>query len=323
MYCHTGALTMEDVTDVIDATTVVRQPTPPSSVARHGAEEAARLSGTRIVDLTDLPALHAVEALFDSIWHPEPGNRPITVEVMRALVKAGSYVTGAFLGEEMVGACVGFFAAPAGTALHSHIAGVAPAVQRRNVGRALKLHQRAWAMERGLSRITWTYDPLVARNAWFNIVRLGATPVEYLPDFYGVMQDTINASDQTDRLFVAWSLGSDAVVEACAGRTVPVDLDGLQSGGAVPVLSRGAGGGPVIRSDVSGSPWLVAVPPDVETMRRQDPGLAREWRQAVRAVLGGALDAGGQVRGFTRDGWYVVEECAGPAGAPEVGRTAR
>ena len=59
------------------------------------------------------------------------------------------------------------------------------------VGHALKMHQRRWALERGLSTITWTFDPLVARNAYFNLAKLGATPVHYYEDFYGELGDEL------------------------------------------------------------------------------------------------------------------------------------
>ena len=79
---------------------------------------------------------------------------------------------------------------------------------RRNVGYALKLHQRAWALQRGIATITWTFDPLVRRNAYFNLAKLGVRATRYLPNFYGAMQDPINAGDDTDRLLVDWDLAS-------------------------------------------------------------------------------------------------------------------
>jgi predicted GNAT superfamily acetyltransferase len=238
---------------------------------------------------------------------------------MRALTKAGNPVTGAYDGDQLVGASVGFFAAPSGTALHSHVTGVTQLAQRRSIGRALKLHQRAWALHRGITRITWTYDPLVRRNAWFNLAGLGATPVEYLPDFYGPMEDTINGDDQSDRLLTSWALDSEPVVRAVAGERVAVDLPGLRAAGAVAVVSPGPDGGPVVAPGSPDAPWLVAVPPDVEALRAQAPELAAQWRLAVREALGGALDAGARVQGFAREGWYVVD---GPvaAGPREPGR---
>src|SRR5699024_8773798 len=106
---------------------------------------------------------------YDRIWRPDPANPPVTTELLRALTKAGNYVTGAYDGAELIGACVGFFGEPAGAALHSHIAGVTGAARGRHVGFALKLHQRAWALRRGVREIAWTFDPLIRRNAYFNL----------------------------------------------------------------------------------------------------------------------------------------------------------
>ena len=79
-----------------------------------------------------------------------------------------------------------------------------PASARTGLGRAMKLHQRAWAADHGLAWVTWTFDPLVRRNAWFNLDVLGAQVHEYLVDFYGPIDDAINAGDESDRLLVAW-----------------------------------------------------------------------------------------------------------------------
>jgi len=297
------------VRDLVTGTQAAR-PQPDqdvTDVAVLAADAAATASGVRIVELAALPALREVQALFDGIWHPAPDNRPVTVEVMRALAKAGNPLAGAYVGEQLVGACVGFFAAPCGTSVHSHITGVAPSAQQRSIGRALKLHQRAWALQRGVERITWTYDPLVRRNAWFNLARLGATPLEYLPDFYGAMDDTINGADQSDRLLTAWALASGTVVRAAAGDPVVVDLPALRAAGAVDVVSAAADGSPVAATAPPGVPRLVAVPADVEAMRAADPGLAAQWRLAVRHALADALDSGARVLGFAREGCYVVD----------------
>ena len=159
------------------------------------------------------------------------------------------------------------------------------------------------------------------RNAWFNLARLGAAPLEYLPDFYGPMHDTINDGDQSDRLLTSWALDSEAVVRAVAGEPVTVNLVELRAAGAVAVVAPGPDGGPVVTPGPAGRPWLVAVPPDVEALRARAPQLAAQWRLAVRAALGSALDAGARVHGFAREGWYVVDGAAAAA-APEPGRAA-
>ncbi|WP_240973373.1 hypothetical protein [Nonomuraea composti] len=158
-------------------------------------EQAAARAGVVIRELRKLGEFKQVYRLFDEIWHPEPANAPVTVELMAGFAHTGNYVAGAFAGDAMVGASVGFLAAE--RSLHSHVTG---AVIGKGVGYALKLHQRAWCQERGLERITWTFDPLVRRNASFNLVKLGARPEAYLTEFYGAMADAINEGDASDRL---------------------------------------------------------------------------------------------------------------------------
>ena len=96
--------------------------------------------------------------------------------LLRALGHGGNYLVGAYRVDtgELVGASVAFFTEPLGAAMHSHITGVLAGTAGRGVGAALKWHQRQWALERGLTRITWTFDPLIARNSYFNLTRLGA-----------------------------------------------------------------------------------------------------------------------------------------------------
>jgi len=284
--------------------------------ATAAADTAARAAGVGVRDVRTVAELVEVTELFDAIWR-RAANPPLTTELLRALATAGSYVVGAYDGAELVGACVGFFAAPAAGSLHSHIAGVSPAARGRHVGFALKLHQRAWALQRGVTEVTWTFDPLVARNAWFNTGKLGAQAVEYLPDHYGGMRDEINGDDATDRLLVRWDLRAPRVVAACRGESHPADAVAERARGAVVALGPSATGGPVA-STTDGPVVLVAVPPDVEALRRTDPALAAHWRSAVRDALHPLLADGGRVTGFDRAGWYVLERR--PAGPPNVTR---
>lgn len=259
------------------------------------AGAAARSAGVTIRVLTELAELHDVCRLFDSIWQSGPADPPVTRDLLRAMSKAGNYVAGAFDRTGMVGACVAFFGPPERREMHSHIAGVTRAARGRSVGYAIKLHQRAWALDRGVRTISWTFDPLVSRNAYLNMVKLGGTPVQYLPHFYGPMTDGINGADDTDRLLLRWDLA------VLGGRAPAPDLCG-----AAIALDRTPGGEPVPgRAD--GRTVLVAVPPDIESLRRADPACARRWRIAVRDVLGSLIDGGARVTGFDRAGWYVVE----------------
>lgn len=270
------------------------------------ADAAARSAGVQVREISQLSELDAVYRLYADIWRPDPKNPPVTTELLRAFSKAGNYVAGAFDGDELLGACVGFFGAPADEALHSHIAGVSGRARGRNIGFALKLHQRAWSMLRGVSAVAWTYDPLVRRNGYFNLVKLAARPAEYLPNFYGGMHDAINGGDDSDRTLVHWVLDDPAVVAACVGTTTSADATALQAAGAVVALSVSALDAPVAGS-VDGRTLLVAVPADIERLRLSDPGCAKDWRLAIREVLGGLMADGARVTGFDRAGWYVLE----------------
>jgi predicted GNAT superfamily acetyltransferase len=262
--------------------------------AVRAADAAARAAGVRVHELAGLDELNEVYRLFNAIWRPDPSNPPVTTELLRALTKAGNYVAGAFEGNQLVGACVGFFGTPSATTMHSHVAGVTAAAMGRSVGFALKLHQRAWAISRGLSSIAWTFDPLVSRNAYFNLTKLGATPTEYLPNFYGGMHDGINGSDESDRLLVCWDLSRPTLTG------VPVSP--LE---AVVALDRSDTGLPVLGS-MDAPHLLVAVPRDIESLRTSDAVAARQWRTAVREVLGTLLAEGAYVTGYDRSGWYLV-----------------
>jgi predicted GNAT superfamily acetyltransferase len=277
--------------------------------ASDAAAAAARTSGVQVRELSELPDLQRFCALVDEIWHPKPGNEPVTAEFLRALAHAGNYVAGAFLGDGLVGVSVGFFASPAARAMHSHLAGVSSRLLGQHIGFALKLHQRAWALSRGVTTITWTFDPLVCRNAYFNIAKLAARPVEYLPDFYGAMDDDINSGDDSDRLLVRWPLADDPVARASQGISSRADASGLRAAGASVALDCDPSGFPIIieNGDGAAPTVLVSVPLDIESTRRDNSGAAHQWRRAMRQVLGGLLADGGRVTGFDRSGWYVVE----------------
>lgn len=250
------------------------------------------------VRLLEDPAEHrAASALLAATWRLDVDQSPVSGELLRALAFTGGYVAGAFRDGELLGASAGFLT-PAGH-LHSHITGVAPGLEGAGLGLALKHHQRAWCTERGIDVVEWTYDPLVRRNGWFNVAKLGATVEQYLHSFYGAMPDGINAGDESDRGLVRWDLrapGGRAVLEP-VGATVLLDVDA--DGAPVPT---GAGlGGPVL---------LVAAPADIVGLRTSDPAAARAWRLAVRATFGAALDAGYAATAMTPAGQYLLERRA-------------
>ena len=273
--------------------------------ARAAADAVAGAGGLTVRLLTEPVEHRAAEHLLSRVWRTDPGSAPVSGDLMRAFAHAGAYVAGAFLDGELVGVAAGFLAHHPGEVpcaeLHSHITGVVPRMQGRQVGFALKLHQRAWALERGMTAISWTFDPLVRRNAYFNLTKLGARVSSYLVDFYGEMVDGVNAGQGSDRLLVRWPLRASHVIAAAAGQaTEPSEAQG------VIVLGSDPGGRPRRHPPQEALTLLCGVPDDVEELRRTDPALAQEWRHALRAVFRSALGSGRRVTGMTRAGWYVL-----------------
>jgi len=280
------------------------------AAALETAGSAARAARVLVRPVSSLAELTTLDSMLAGIWQEDATDVLLTTELLRALAKSGNYVAGAFDGGTLVGAAVAFFAAPGERELHSHITGVSASAAGRSVGFALKQHQRAWALQRGISTISWTFDPLVARNAYVNMAKLGAVPTEYLPNFYGAMHDRINGDDDSDRLLVRWELAAPAVVSASAGKP----LRCVRPATGTVALGRSPSGGPLPGS-FRGQTLLVAVPPDIEALRRSAPGAAKGWRVALRDTLSALLAERLRFTGFDREGWYVLTR-----GTEEYGR---
>ncbi|WP_151082816.1 GNAT family N-acetyltransferase [Nocardioides cynanchi] len=255
------------------------------------------IPAVEIRELGTLDECRTLDPFFEGVWGT--GTPPLGVEVLRVLAHTGGYVAGAYVGGDLVGASVGFLAQRGERSLHSHVTGVAAAARGRGVGALLKAHQRQWALDRGIGLITWTCDPLVRRNSWFNIVKLGALPGEYLVDFYGPMGDAINGSDESDRLLMEWPVTPHPAAPEPEVGTVPAILACREEA-------------PVARAS-DAERVLVATPADIEGLRQHSPDLARRWRSALRAALAPEL-ATGRVVGFTRAGEYVVRRDAAAGG---------
>lgn len=223
----------------------------------------------------------AALALAERVW----GAPPVSLPIARAQSFAGWYVSTALDDGEPVGMCAGFVGVhdtPDGPDLHlhSHLAAVVPSVRGQGVGRALKRHQRAWCLDRGIEHMSWTFDPLVRENARFNLHHLGAVGERYLVDLYGEMEDDINRGQPSDRLLVRWDLRSERTLRA---------LDA-----PLPTPPAGTGG--------------VATPEAITAMRADDPGSALRWRLDVRAAMVEAFDAGLRATAIDDAGNYVFSQ---------------
>lgn len=267
------------------------------------ARTAADRSSSAIHIAHDISDMRAIGAVLDNIWHAKSGSPEVEPRLMVALAEAGGYLAGIRVNGDLVGAAVGFPRHPTG--LHSHIVGVLPTYAGRGVGTALKMHQRAWCLERDIRFITWTFDPLVARNAHLNLIRLGVLAPRYLVDHYGPMNDALNSDDPSDRLLVSWNLTAPRTGEPPPAPAVPVLVDHFSQ--PFPIPDPGPPGANRI---------VVAVPADIEGLRRTDPPLARRWRTAVREALHPRIEAGWLIEGFRSDRHYVLTRPDLPSAVP-------
>jgi predicted GNAT superfamily acetyltransferase len=263
------------------------------------ALSAADQAGVEIRLLDSVAEFEAASRLIGRIWSDDDPKAPAAL--LRALSHAGNFVAGAFSEAELVGVSIGFFGLDGDDLhLHSHITGVDPRLQNKSLGFALKQFQRAWALEHGTSSIRWTADPLVRRNLYFNLCKLGATIVDYYPDFYGPLLDGVNGAGESDRVLLHWELASPRAVEAAD----EPPLETVLRPGAV-VVARDADGSP-IAAQSRAETLLVSIPDDIVGLRSSDPGQAEAWRTAVRAAVSTALADGYRGESITRDGWLLL-----------------
>lgn len=242
-----------------------------------------------------LHGVHELEdarSVCDSVWPSVAGGTEITQNLITAMEHAGGYVAAAYLPEapkKPVGAVVSFLGRHKEADgewhlhLHSHMTAVLETVRDKNIGTLLKRDQRAWAIENGIETITWTFDPLVRRNARLNLIKLGADVSEYLVNFYGAMQDQLNHGDESDRMMAAWHVNSARANAAAAGELHPL-------------------------TDIPNDAIVVELPHDIVALRQADLSAAKEWRLRVRTLVTDAMNDGYVLTGLDSNDSYVFQK---------------
>ena len=226
-----------------------------------------------------------------------------------------------------------------GRPLHwSHMLGVRPGHRDRGLGLRLKEHQREMLLERGVGEARWTFDPLVARNAHFNLNRLGVRVLDYESDMYGTSESDLHRGLGTDRFVVAWDLEDYRPEDGGPGRPRPVRGGDPTASREVDAPGReapaGAGAPEASDADAIGdAPPVVRVeiPADIFAVRERDPEAGAGWRQRTRRAFLARLDAGYRVSGFVPGpdrGFYVLlhpgvdahpDPTGGPGARPDAG----
>ncbi len=238
-----------------------------------------------IRNIESLAEMREVEQLQRDIWGVEDLEVYPTL-ALKPQTEVGAILMGAFAEGRMVGFVFGFPGILDGeTIIHSDMLGIREEYRSKNLGYLLKLAQREAAIERGVKRITWTFDPLQSRNAHFNFAKLGVIADRYYVDYYGVTSSFLHRFG-TDSLWVTWLLESERVKGRVEGKSLPRPVVS-----ELPHLVRvGDDLEPVDGDPVSGPQLIIEIPGELKAHHER-------WREATRRAFTSAIDAG-----------YVVEE---------------
>lgn len=243
----------------------------------------------------DYRALQAAQRL---AWGITEESYVIPIATMVGAQLHGGLVLGGFLpGGEAVALSFGFLGrADERLCLYSQLTGVIPGHQGTGIGRRMKLAQRDWALSQGLDLMVWAFDPLQSGNAHFNLTHLGAVAARFVPNMYGSRTDALNAGTPTDRLIVHWEL-----MESSPSLRHSDTIGQLPHLIATSIRADGKRAVERVIEEVGSSRMFLEIPPDVLTLRRDDPVLADQWRLAASQAFRFAFDAGYRAVSFVRE----------------------
>ena len=235
--------------------------------------------------------LHSVQDYADCVrlqqvtWG-ESFRETVPAAVLKISQRVGGIAAGAFdASGAMLGFVFGLTGFSQGRPVHwSHMLAVHPDCRDQGVGRQLKEFQRAQLAVAGVETICWTYDPLVARNAYLNLNRLGVEVVEYIPDMYAPTGSDLHAIG-TDRLVVCWQIKGSQLSAPRPGTPCRI----VNEAGAMP-------------GDLALDPCVgIEIPIDITALQEQSVDAALQWRATTRTAFRHYLAAGYRVTCLCRD----------------------
>jgi predicted GNAT superfamily acetyltransferase len=273
-----------------------------------------------VIKILETPEeMTAVESLQRAVW---PGSETdvVPAHMLITAVHNGGLVVGAFVENQLVGFVFGFpgleFTPDGPRPKHcSHMMGIHSDQRDSGIGFALKRAQWQMVRHQGLDHITWTYDPLLSRNAYLNIAKLGAVCDTYRRSEYGDMRDGLNAGLPSDRFMVDWWINTRRVDRRLGKRARrPLKLDDFSKAELQPLYSLRNPTGhwphpPEHFSPLEGNLTLAEIPSDFGALKDADFPLARDWRFFSRELFETAFSAGYIVTDFIYDqfrSFYVL-----------------
>ena len=202
----------------------------------------------------------------------------------------GAIILGAFYEQAMIGFVYSYPAYQNGEVyLYSHQLGIKREYRERGVGELLKLKQRDIALERGFKKCIWTFDPLLARNAFLNFTKLRTFAIDYTENYYGELEDVFNNSLPSDRFTVQWNLEDgdylrwDQKVEECI--EVAVELSAWYIGKkGLPKLEKFAS------KPLTEDAYFVYIPYHFQKIKLESPSVAEDWRLKTRELIQMLMD---------------------------------
>jgi predicted GNAT superfamily acetyltransferase len=234
-----------------------------------------------------------------AIWG-EDFTEIVPATMLKVTQQIGGVTAGAFdASGRLLGFVFGMMGAMDGKLVHwSDLLAVHPDARNKGLGRRLKLFQRELLRPLGVERMFWTYDPLVAKNAFLNIVRLGARPTEYVVDMYG--SDTHSALHSglgTDRFIVAWDLTRDG--GANTGAAADVDTAAREAPLAT-AQALGGGRGVAPAAELPDADVVrVEIPGDIDAVVARDISIAANLRASTRRIFTHYMNRHYRVSGFS------------------------
>lgn len=250
-----------------------------------------------IRDIEDVGEMRLIEGLEKEVWGIEDLD-VVPVTQLVAARHAGGILIGAFDQREIVGFAYGFPGYEGGhVTIHSHMLAVKSAYRNHNLGYRLKLAQRDRALAHGITRMTWTFDPLQSLNAHFNFAKLGVMSDNYKIDFYGESTSFLHRTG-TDRLWVTWLLESERVSSRLARQQPTTDVESATT--LVYVEENDSPHSNDSIESFSRASALIEIPANIVAIEQSDGEVAALWREATRRAFTRAMGAGFLVEDFIR-----------------------